>query len=691
MNFFSDISLWWSIPWLGLAILITVWYYTGQKVFQQSKRWKKAALLALRSSGLFLLGLLLFGVLFEAKDVKTQKPVLINLVDNSSSMLNYKDSTSVPARVQSYLKEFQENFSDKYDIQNYVIDNGLEIKDVDFKGSVSDHYSAFDQIFNRYYNQNKGAIVFISDGNYNQGNSPIYSAEKISLTPIYTLGVGDTLTKVDHMIRNISVNEICFYKNDFPVDVEIEANRIPEGEYLIELWSGGKKIQSQKLNYTNARQQFYTVKFLVNAASIGFVPYEVRIQEVNGESSLQNNRRKFYVEVIDSRSKVVLLADGPHPDIKAIHQMLELDENLEIESHLTSEWEGNLSDASLLILRINGRNDLSGIVREARSKKIPTFYMFGAQLSNRDIASFQLNLNYPSGNSLDEVQVYQEDGFSLFQISEGLRTDLSKWPPLKVRFGKASVAGSSVFLKQKIGPVLKADHVLSFTNKNGRKEAFLMGEGLWRWRLDDYRRNRNNDKFRELISGLTQYLLVKQNKYPLRVKLPKRFTTLNDVIINAEFYNEALEQITDPEIDLVLTDQNGREMNFTFSSIGAGYLLDMGKLNAGNYRWLATAEWNGKKYQKSGEFIVEDVSLEKLATKADHDILKTISMNSGGSFFKMDNYSALISDLKKREDINVISYEESSFSELIEYIWFCFLIALLFSLEWFIRKYEGGY
>lgn len=493
------------------------------------------------------------------------------------------------------------------------------------------------------------------------------------------------------MVRNVSVNDICFYKNDFPVDVEIEANRIPKGEYSVELWSGDKVIQKQKLVYNDDSQQFHSVKFLVNAASIGFVPYEVRIQELDGESSFENNKRQFFIEVIDSRSEVLILSDGPHPDLKAIRQMLDQDENLEIKSELISEWEGSLNDVSLLILRLNGKEDVTTLIRETRSKKIPTLYLLGTQLRSSDLSGLGLSINYPSGNSLDEAQVYLEDGFSLFEISDGLRQDFSKWPPLKVRFGKVSVSGGSTMLKQKIGPVLKSDHVLSFVNKNGLKQGVLVGEGIWRWRLDDYRRNGNNDKFKELINGMMQYLLVKQNKYPLRVKLPKRFTTQNDVMINAEFYNEALEQITDPEIDLTLINEEDKDVNFTFSRSGKGYLLNMRALSAGRYKWKAQTEWNSKKYEKSGSFVVQDVSLEKLATRADHSILETISMNSGGKFFQLANYRAMIQDLQKRDDVNVVSYEESSFAELIEYLWICFLIVLLFGTEWFIRKYEGGY
>ena len=691
MNLFSDLSLWWSIPWLLISILLTYWYYRGQKISKQVAKWKLFLLIILRSLGLFLLGLLLLGILFESKEIKTQKPVLINLIDNSTSMLNYTDSLSVKKELSDCLNAFKTEFENKYEIQNFVIDEDLSSSEVNFKGTTSNHYEGFDGIFNRFYNQNKAAIVFISDGNYNTGNSPIYSAKKISLTPIYTLGVGDTTSKLDHLIRNISANQVTFLNNDFPIHVEIEANKIPIGEYEVELWSGGKKLDSKVITYNDSKKQFHTVKFITSASSIGFVSYEVRLQQLNGESSIANNRQKFYVEIIDSRSKILILSASPHPDIKAIRQMLSRDENMEIESQLISEFDGKLSDVSLIILRLSGDQGENIIIENIRKTKIPALFLLGTQLTSSKANRLNLGINYPSGGSLDEVQVYLDEGFTLFEISEKLRKEIQNWPPLKVRFGKSSVNGSNVLFKQKIGPVLKTDQVISFTSSNSRKEAFVIGEGLWRWRLEDFKRNQNNDSFKELMSSITQYLLVRQNKYPLRIQLPKRFNIRNEVLINAQFYNEALQQIISPQIDLILNDEFGKQSNFTFSKRNKDYMLNLGKLKTGRYNWLAKTEWDGKKYEKNGEFVVEDVSLEKMNTQANHDLLKSIAANSEAEFYKLTSYKKLIKDLQNRKDVNIISYEESSFSELIEYIFLCLFIILLFSIEWFIRKYEGAY
>ena len=364
---------------------------------------------------------------------------------------------------------------------------------------------------------------------------------------------------------------------------------------------------------------------------------------------------------------------------------------MEIESQLISEFDGKLSDVSLIILRLSGDQGENIIIKNIRKTKIPALFLLGTQLTSSKANRLNLGINYPSGGSLDEVQVYLDEGFTLFEISEKLRKEIQNWPPLKVRFGKSSVNGSNVLFKQKIGPVLKTDQVISFTSSNSRKEAFVIGEGLWRWRLEDFKRNQNNDSFKELMSSITQYLLVRQNKYPLRIQMPKRFNIRNEVLINAQFYNEALQQIISPQIDLILNDELGKQSNFTFSKRNKDYMLNLGKLKTGRYNWMAKTEWDGKKYEKNGEFVVEDVSLEKMNTQANHDILKSIAANSEAEFYKLTSYKKLIKDLQNRKDVNIVSYEESSFSELIEYIFLCLFIILLFSIEWFIRKYEGAY
>lgn len=691
MKLFADLSFWWLIPWCAAVFAGTFLYYRKQRIFSDGSTLLKAFLFSLRSLALILLGILLLGILIESRETKTQKPVLINLIDNSSSMLNYKDSSAVQKEIEGYTKAFNEKFSGQYEIANYLVDGEVATSKPTLEGGVSDLYKGFDFIFNQYYNRNIGAITFISDGNYNEGSNPLYAAEKISLTPVFTLGVGDTIVKSDHLIRNVSANDIAFYKNEFPVEIDVEANLIPAGDYKISVQKEGKVVKEQMLKYKGEAVEFHHVSFILEATDLGFVNYEVILENIDGESTFVNNRRSFFIEVIDSRSKVLLLSDAPHPDLTAIKQMISDNQNMEVESALIDSWEGDLKEYSLLILQLSGKKDVKAIIAKSKTLKLPVWYLLTSQFDKSDADQLRLDIQYPSGRSEDEVQVYLKQGFQLFEISDDLKSRIAKWPPLKVRFGKVNVTGAQVLLGQRIGPVQKPDPVLVFRDRNQQKSAILLGEGVWRWRIDEYAKTGDHNAFKELIEKTVQYLLVKQNKDPFRIKLPKRLNVQEEIIINAEFYNASMEQITTPEIDFELTDPSGKQNKFVFAKEGNGYVLSIGKLKEGKYSWTGRTSYNGKNYERSGEFVVQDVSIEKLATRADHATLKLISERTGGAFHELSNAAKVINEIAQRKDIKTITYKESSFIDLIDKLWLFILIIALLATEWFIRKYQGGY
>ena len=112
---------------------------------------------------------------------------------------------------------------------------------------------------------------------------------------------------------------------------------------------------------------------------------------------------------------------------------------------------------------------------------------------------------------------------------------------------------------------------------------------------------------------------------------------------------------------------------------------------AGRYSWKASTKFDGKSYTKEGVFIVEDVSLESLATNADHNLLRLMSDASSGKFYSLNGTDQLLKDIGKRDDIVTISYEETDYSDLIDWKWIFALVALLLATEWFLRRYFGAY
>jgi hypothetical protein len=112
MQILSDFSFFWLIPWAIISFLVAKWFYAKNTWFKGlAKKWQYV-LLTSRSFVLFFVGLLLLGILLEAKNYREEKPIIISVIDNSSSLLNYKDSSSVRPTVKAYQKALKSTLED---------------------------------------------------------------------------------------------------------------------------------------------------------------------------------------------------------------------------------------------------------------------------------------------------------------------------------------------------------------------------------------------------------------------------------------------------------------------------------------------------------------------------------------------------------------------------------------------------
>lgn len=693
MRFASDISIFWLIPWAVISVVLAIWFYSKSNwVKELHKRWR-ILFPILRSLSLFIIGILLIGLIFETVNYRVEKPIIISLIDRSSSMKNYKDSSQINNLVDNFQKALHTELDESFEIIEMNVASKTQYgKTNSFNGVLSNLSDGFEKIHTDYYNRNVGAILFVSDGNFNTGNNPIYSAEKINLTPVFTLGVGDTTPKRDQYIKNVASNEVTFFKNKFPVEIDVEAIKMGKIPTTVNISTNGKIIASQKIYYKDGKRDFEHLSFLLDADKIGFQTYTVSVSEESNEFNYKNNKRVFYIEVIDSRSKVLLLAGAPHPDIAAFKSVLEEDQNLEVESVLLKDWDRSIKKTDLVIWHEPGIGYEADVNALFVAKNIPVLYCIGPNTPGSVVQKLNIGLNVSGGNQTDEIQGMINDGFQKFELSENVKKALGYFPPLKTKFGEMKVSGGTeILLYQRLGSIKKKDPLLYFNKRDNVKYGVLYGEGIWKWKMNDYIRSGSFDAFTELIQKTSQYLLVKQNTSALHVTFPKRFTKEEDIIVNATFYNDVMDAITVPKIWMLVTDEKGKKSKVQFAVSGNFYKLSLGRLNPGKYDWIASTSFNGKSYKKYGVFVVEDISVENLDTYANHSLLNQMAAKTQGKFELLKDYSKTIQSLKNRNDITSISYKEAAFNDLIDYKTLFFLLLFLLTLEWFLRRWFGSY
>jgi hypothetical protein len=258
-------------------------------------------------------------------------------------------------------------------------------------------------------------------------------------------------------------------------------------------------------------------------------------------------------------------------------------------------------------------------------------------------------------------------------------------------FGNYSTGGGGqVLLKQKIGEVLTPYPLLSFSEENGRRIGVLTGEGLWRWALAEYNTYGNHNALDELLVQGVQYLTANSSRQRLRVYAAKNvFDEGENVILNAELYNESLELVNTPDIRIELKSRAGKNYSFLFSRNGQSYQLDAGVLPVDEYTYSAATKLGSQQFTASGQLTIKPLNLETRQSAADHHLLSDIAKQSGGQLLMPSQVDQLADMIRKNENIKTVVYEDKHYSDLVDLKWIFVIILALLSAEWFIRKREG--
>lgn len=693
MNYFSDISLWWILPITLLSLGLAYAYYYKSKQKDQWESKQRKVLMGLRASSLFLLLFLLLGLIWETIDYRKEKPLFITLIDQSSSINNYKDSAKVKQQITDFRTAFTERFGDRFELVEWAVgETARPFKTLDFEDKKTNLALGFEQIRELYFNRNIGGITLISDGNFNDGVHPMYEAERIELTPVFSLGIGDTITRRDALVRSVNSNEVAFLNNQFPIEATIDFNKMNRGSVKVSLLHLGKVIQTQTVSCTNTFFDQQAVTFNVTAKQKGFQRYTVQVEYKNGEFSKENNQQSCYVEVVDNKNLIVCLSSAPHPDIAAIRSILEEDEQSNVKADLIQTYSLSKERPNLVVWYENGNKPNATLFNELKQKKIPVLLIIGPTTSPQVIQSYNIGLRLSSNSQQEDAYPSVSKGFSAFEFTSTFTDASSIYPPLRTKFSTPNLpANAEVVLQQRVGDIVKKDPLMYLSTQQDVRMGVVLGEGLWRWKMKEYASKKNIDGFREFVQKVSQYLTVRQQKDPLRISLPKRFNVTDNIEIKAEFYNEAMELITTPNITFSYTKKGGGKQQSEFAPFTNFYKTTIGQLEPGTYSWTAIANNKGKVHKKSGEFVIEDIAIESMDTRADFGVLNQLAQQSDGKFETLENYKRLLDVIAARKDISTMQFADSGYTSLIDWIWIFVIIILLFGTEWFLRRWWGGY
>ncbi len=687
LQFTSETFFW----LLGCLALGTGYAFLLYGSSNQLSRTIRNSLFALRALLIAFMAFLLFAPLAKTITRTVEKPLIIIAQDNSASVLISKTADFNQQSYTDDLKMLERSLSADYDVRTYnfssEIKNGLDLK---FDGALTDISSVFKMIDEQFSNRNIGAVILGSDGIYNDGANPQYESKDLR-SPVYTIALGDTVAKRDLLISNVNYNNISYLDNQFQVEVSVEAYQSQGSSTILTVSSKSGIVFSKPLSIASNEFRL-TVPLTLLADRKGIQQYTIRLAPISNELSAINNSQTIFVEVIDGKQKVLILANSPHPDITALKQSIEINKNYSVKVALAPDASNaDIEEAGLIILHqlpsIN--NNARDILKQSASK--PLLFILGAQSNIPAFSASQSLLGITSKATMQEVTAGLRTDFYAFTLSEPNRLRIQNFGPLFAPFGNYGLKGpASILMSQKIGKLATEMPLLAFAEDPQRKIGVLAGEGIWRWRLEDFQEHLNHDAIDELVVKTIQYLSAREDKRKFRVYPSKNAFDENEhIILNAELYNDAFELVNSPDVNISLKSKTGKSYSYVFSRTTNAYNLDAGVLPAGEYSYTAGTELGKLKHQAEGQFVLSRQQAEFKQSLANHQLLYAMAEQNGGKMVFPGQIKELSGLIRANENVKTVSYEDRKYEELINLKLIFFLIVGLLTLEWFTRKRNG--
>ena len=612
MNLIFQASPWWLLVCVVAGVTYAALMYQplpGKTVPGGWDRRLNYGLAALRFLVVTLLGFLLLNPLIRSVRTITEKPKVVLAIDNSESV----SAAGRPAlnKALATLQTLRQQLTEKgLEVAVRTLGDSATTADltqIPFAERRTDLSGLLSGIRSDYEGRNLTDVILVTDGIFNQGLSPTFGQYPFT---VQTVGVGDTIPRRDVQLKAAVANRIAYLGNKFPVQAEIVSNGFQGRSATVVLRQNGREVSRQSVGF-GRNETFNQLTFQATATQKGVQHLTVEVLPQPGEFSAQNNRQDVYIDVIDSKEKILLLALTPHPDIKAIRTILEKNQNYEVDINILTGSPAAGSPAGenaqlnldkvydLIILhQLPDNGGLSNpILQRLLAKNTPVLFILGAQSATAPLNAINpvLQITGPPAQTDKSLARFNAD-FKQLNLDPARLDLFDKLPPLTVPYGDYKLQpGSEVVLWQQIGSVKTSKPLLAINVTSPRKAAVLAGEGLWQWRLEEYALTDKQEVVDELLQKVMQLISVKEDRRKLRVyPVRNEFVAGEKVIFETELYNDIYERVYDKPVQLQLTDEKGLTRSYNYTPTASNGRFEISRLPEGVYQYKATTTLNAK-------------------------------------------------------------------------------------------------
>ena len=671
-----------TVLFILLAAIVALALVLFQYYYKNKRKGKLQIILSfLRFLAIFGTLLLIINPKFTKNEYTLEKTNLVLLVDNSSSMTS-EDKAKVISDLSS-LKNKMESSSESFNILNYRF--GAELSNSDSLGFTekSTNISKALAGLNEIFTGTNTAVLLFTDGNQTRGEDYEFYGKRQKF-PIYPVVLGDTTKYDDISISQINANRYAFLKNKFPLEVFISYDGKEEVSSELQVFVDDKLVYKEKISFSNISNT-KIVNTQIEASTVGIKNIKVIVPPLPNEKNTANNEKLLALEVLDEKTNVAIISTVQHPDIGALKKAIESNEQRLVSIYRPDTDLSKLQEVDVYIL-YQPDASFDKVYKQIQLRKSNSFTILGTYTDLNFINRIQNNYLVETGYPVQEFFASPNAAFSKFDISE---FSVEGFPPLVSDAGPVNVLGiGEPLLKVRIKGVDMDQPLLTTAEEDTAKHAILVGENIWKWRVQNYRNDQTFEDFDAFLGKLILYLSTSKGKNRFVLDYSSIYNNSSETKIKATYFDEAFVFDSNASINIKVESKSTNTSVEVPMLLKDGYYeADLSNLPPGKYDFVATVTKGN--LSRSGSFSILDFDAEKQFSSSNYAKLNRLAKNTGGKLYFPDQMDSLVKALETDPKFVPVQKSKQNVVPLIDFKFLLGIIIAALSLEWFIRKYNG--
>jgi uncharacterized membrane protein len=320
----------------GLAAVLVA---KRQHFTRALRGYRSIVLWALDWALLALLLLLLWQPAISVTALKQQQNIIAVVVDDSRSMaLKDAGDSRQHAAIQMFQSGLLKDLQSRYQVRLYRL--GATVERIDTLSQLcamepsTQIGKGLQQLADEAATLPIGAVVLASDGADNSGGIDLKTLTELQRRrlPVNTIGFGKTELSSDVELDGFDVSNKALEGSRLEAQVTIHQNGFGGKQARLNLSGGGKVLAAREIVLSESGKQVERLEF--NAGPGGVKSLEVRIDPLEGETNLDNNRLTRVLWVQSGKHRILYVEGEPRWEYKFIRRAVDDDPAIGIVSML---------------------------------------------------------------------------------------------------------------------------------------------------------------------------------------------------------------------------------------------------------------------------------------------------------------------------------------------------------------------